>query len=408
MFLNRCNRHLVYLKDFLVKNFILYWLLLFGFFQIHPLEAESEIRSLEESLVRAGENRSELEDAISAVDGWEAEYLVRRASQYDLVNLTSELLVENILYARKVRSAPYLNGEMEESIWRDWVLPYRILEEDLSLWRKTFYDKLVNQVAECQTTQEAVGLVLDWMWKVDADGNKRVKKQRSGDQDFRNQSPIQAFSTQNAGCCTKNSLCIYLLRSVGIPTRHCSIGFWYSRNGIHYYGEYWDAQKGEWMPWDFSDDKGNNGQPLDVRIKQQSWATIAAYAHPAYHLGTDVYGTGSWTLGHLVTEAFMDTRLIRFEAKQKLGSQVNASLWNYGAWQVAARGRGSEQQELELGENQWAKRPILFSSTDGSSLHWAFGTIGSQDQTISLSEAQDGRSLIWLASMAQEQRKETR
>lgn len=82
------------------------------------------------SLKRAGGNRGELETALRKVKGKDTEYLIAHASQYDLVNLTAEQVVENVTYACKVHQAlPYLGRKMDDGLWRDWVLPHWVLDE---------------------------------------------------------------------------------------------------------------------------------------------------------------------------------------------------------------------------------------------------------------------------------------
>jgi hypothetical protein len=98
---------------------------------------------LQARLECSGENRAELETALRKVKGKDTEYLISHASQYDLVNLTAEMIAENVTYARKVHVAwPYLGLKLDDELWRDWVLPSRVLEEDVSLWRKELYEKM--------------------------------------------------------------------------------------------------------------------------------------------------------------------------------------------------------------------------------------------------------------------------
>ena len=79
---------------------------------------------LRDALKHAGGNRSELKIAMSKVKGKDTEFLITGASQYDLVNLTAEQIIENVTYARKVHAAlPYLGEKLEYELWRDWVLP---------------------------------------------------------------------------------------------------------------------------------------------------------------------------------------------------------------------------------------------------------------------------------------------
>ena len=107
------------------------------------------------ALKHAGANRSELETAMSKVKGKDTEYLLTHASQYDLVNLTSQQIIENITYARKVHVAlPYLGKKIDDELWREWVLPQRVLDEDLDLWRKDFYEQILREDPPVRLTDD--------------------------------------------------------------------------------------------------------------------------------------------------------------------------------------------------------------------------------------------------------------
>ena len=57
------------------------------------VEQSSELRM---ALKHSGGNRAELEVALRTIPGRDTEYLLTHASQYDLVNLTSQQITENI------------------------------------------------------------------------------------------------------------------------------------------------------------------------------------------------------------------------------------------------------------------------------------------------------------------------
>jgi hypothetical protein len=107
------------------------------------------------ALIHAGGNRSELESALRKVKGKDTEHLIAHASQYDLVNLTCEQITENVTYARKVHQAlPYLGKKLDDNLWREWVLPHRVLDEDVCMWRKDFYERLQPVVAGKKSARE--------------------------------------------------------------------------------------------------------------------------------------------------------------------------------------------------------------------------------------------------------------
>jgi hypothetical protein len=147
--------------------------------------------SLQAALERSGGNRSELEAALRTVKSNDTEYLISHASQYDLVNLTAGMIIENMTYARKVHGAlPYLGEKLDDEMWREWVLPHRVLEEDVELWRKDLYDRLQPVVRGKKTVREAVGAVHGWLMTGDAGQPAQV---RFGGSEDRYKTPVQMF-----------------------------------------------------------------------------------------------------------------------------------------------------------------------------------------------------------------------
>ena len=113
-----------------------------------------------DALNHAAGNRGELETALRKVNGKDTEYLIMRASQYDLVNVTTQQIIENVIYARKVHQAlPYLGKKLDDDLWREWVLPYRVLDEDLELWRKDLYERMQPLVRGKKTVREVVEVI---------------------------------------------------------------------------------------------------------------------------------------------------------------------------------------------------------------------------------------------------------
>jgi hypothetical protein len=96
-------------------------------------------QSLRAVLERSGGNRIVLETALRKVKDNDTEYPISHASQYDLVNLTAGMIIENVTYVREVHVAlPYLGEKLGDEMWREWVLPHRMLDEDVDLCRKDF------------------------------------------------------------------------------------------------------------------------------------------------------------------------------------------------------------------------------------------------------------------------------
>jgi hypothetical protein len=250
-----------------------------------PLKGlESGKESIGVTLDRSGGYRSELEAALSKAKGIDTEVFLTHASQYDLVNLTEQMIVENVTYARKVHEAlPYLGEKLDEDLWREWVLPQRVLEEDLSLWRKDFYDKMQPVIEGKETTAEVAEAIRAWLWGMDADSVKRVKFQNA---ENRLRSPVEILRGGVAACGELAVLHVSFLRAVGIPARHCCTGWWQGgKDGWHFYTEYWDNQKKCWVAID------DVAVPPSNRVTSGNWSTFATYAAPGFNECANAYYT---------------------------------------------------------------------------------------------------------------------
>ena len=127
--------------------------------------APADLSPLEKALARAGENRPELEKALAQSNTPEMRRLIAFAPPYDLVNITAEHLLNTVDYYFKAKAGmPWVGNKpdsgMEEKLWTEYVLPYRIADEDLDDWRKEFYETLSPLVANSKNTKEAVLVAL--------------------------------------------------------------------------------------------------------------------------------------------------------------------------------------------------------------------------------------------------------
>ncbi len=111
---------------------------------------------------------------------------------------------------------PYLGKKLDDELWRDWVLPYRVLEDDLELWRKDFYEQMQPVVQGKKTTKEVATAIHAWLWEKQADGEFRVKW---GPVENRTKRLSHILKSRTGGCAELTMLYVAFLRSVGIPAR---------------------------------------------------------------------------------------------------------------------------------------------------------------------------------------------
>lgn len=376
--------------------------------QAGSLAAGGRERNLELALQHAGGNRSELETALRKVKGKDTEYLISHASQYDLVNLTAEMIIENITYARKVHAAlPYLGEKLDDEMWREWVLPQRVLEEDMCLWRKEFYEMMQPVVAGKNTTAEVAEAIRFWLWGTGGELEKKVTFQEA---ENRLRSPVEIFKGGVAACGELSVLYVSFLRAVGIPARHCCTGWYQGMGEWHFYTEYWDNQLKRWMAADDS-----RITPAE-KIERGQWSTFATRAVPGFNGFANAYFTEDFsvlldvtvdvgavdTFGFHVPGDWFEGRNAR-PADHKVrppddGGRASISVWNSLGWRkVAVPQRESEGTgfRVSLGQPKRNEAPALVTVVRGGEVSWKLTHIGPGEAGGMLEAAEPGVCLHW-------------
>ena len=359
-------------------------------------KAEEQSGGLHEALNHAGGNRIEMETVLRKVKGKDTEYLISHASQHDLVNLTAEQIAENITYARKVHVAlPYLGGELDYDLWREWVLPHRVLDEDLCLWRKDFYERLQPVIVGKKSAWEVVVAIHAWLM-IGQDGNPpRIV---FGPSENRGKSPIQMLEMGSGACGELSKMMVYLLRAVGIPARHCLVCWRYGGPTLHYYCEYWDPQLGRWVPVEASDAKPLTAIPPHERPWAKMLGALTFYAHPGFPTSRDSYSTSCFDQCVPVTANMYDVKPVGFETPDGFSGTATAYVWNSGAWQSVAQGSAVETNELAIqiaAEPDSVFLPVLYSVTDGKTLLWGMQRPTLTAGNVELKQALPGECLRW-------------
>lgn len=114
----------------------------------------------------------------------------------------------------------YLGGKLDYRLWRDWVLPHRVLDEDVELWRKDLYEELQPMVEGKKTVRAVVEAIHSWLMIDDGSDKPRLLY---GVSENRNKPPSQMFKVGEGSCGDLSMMFVYSLRAVGIPARHCLI-----------------------------------------------------------------------------------------------------------------------------------------------------------------------------------------
>lgn len=190
---------------------------------------------LDAALTKAGENRVELEKALSDAPVEQKEgmaFLIAYMPDRDLKELKADFLLENTAYAYQARNQYAWAKEIPDSIFLNDVLPYVSLNEKRENWRKEFYDRFSKYVVNCQTIQEAIEAV-----------NRNIRDEVLVDYNTKrekpDQAPFESMRQKMASCSGLSILLTDAFRAVGIPSRVAGTPNWHDNRGNHNWTEVW-------------------------------------------------------------------------------------------------------------------------------------------------------------------------
>lgn len=195
--------------------------------------------AVESALVRAGQNRAELEKALQDAPADRRAgmaFLVANMPDADLTSLKADFLLENLSLAYQARAEVPWGKKIPDDIFFNNVLPYANVNESRDPWRKELYDLCLPIVKECKTPGEAAQ-------KLNRTVFEKLKVKYSTERKKAEQSPKESIATGKASCTGLSILLSDACRSVCVPTRIVGTPLWANKRGNHTWVEIWD---GDW------------------------------------------------------------------------------------------------------------------------------------------------------------------
>lgn len=375
-------------------------LIIFAMHAIMLVKAAEPSGDLHEVLSHAGGNRIELETALREAKGRDTEYLITHASQYDLVNLTADMIIRNVGYAREGDDDLLLTGEKPHGeLWREWVLPSRVLDEDLNpAWRKELHDVLQPVITGKSTTSEVVVAICAWMHMKLEDGEERVGFAAVATTESRHRSPMQILQARGGSCLQLNLFLVACLRSLGIPARHCALSWYYKEDAQHFFSQYWSSEEQRWLVEDAP-------YRIDLirKLKEGTSNCLAMYAYPAYPGEPDLYGRNRWDQCINITRDLIEVYPIHLKVpKGTRKFEVAAYVWNTGSWRMFLTetlevAEGSDSGVIELAKTAELDLPVLYTAKVGDRWYGAMKKPSSADAVVELQPMRDGALPEWKA-----------
>ena len=185
-----------------------------------------------------------------------------------------DYLRENVALAREAWNAAPWKAILNEEIFREYVLPYTVIDEEVDRWRPLFRERFRPLVRGCRTVGDAAAIL-------NANVLNMLDVRYDTRRDKANQSPLHSMRIHMASCTGLTILLVDAFRACGIPARLAGCN-WTPISGNHSWLEYYDG-----TAWHFLGDPREDGtSPVD-----ESWfAEYAAMADDSSHR-TRVYAT---------------------------------------------------------------------------------------------------------------------
>ncbi len=382
------------------KDLIFRVLILFAMHAIVLVKAAELSGDLHEVLKHAGGNRIELQTALREAKGGDTEYLITHASQYDLVNLTADMIFRNVGNAREVDGELLHTGKKPHGeLWREWVLPSRVLDEDLNpAWREELHDILQPVITGKTTTREVVAAICAWMRMKLEDGEERVGFAAVATAESRPRSPMQILEARGGFCLQLNLFLVACLRSLGIPARHCVMSWWYKEDQQHFFTQYWSSEEQRWLV----EDAPYHLDPTR-KLEEGTWNCLAMYAYPAYPGEPDLYGRNRWDQCINITSDLIEVYPVYLKVpKGTRKFAVAAYVWNTGSWRMFLTemlevAEGSDSGVIELAKTAELDLPVLYTAKVGDRWYGAMKKPSSADAVVELQPMRDGAMPEWKA-----------
>ncbi len=161
------------------------------------------------------------------------EFLYAYAPLSDLADYDGEFFLHNVRSSFAARDTFSWGKTVPEDIFRHFVLPFRVNNENLDSSRWVFFRELKDHIKKLPM-KEAVLEVNHWC-------HEKVTYRGS---DGRTSSPLASVKTAYGRCGEESTLAVAALRSVAIPARQCYTPRWAHCDDNHAWVEVW--VNGKW------------------------------------------------------------------------------------------------------------------------------------------------------------------
>jgi len=154
----------------------------------------------------------------------------------DIISVNIMDVLRHVEHIHKIIKTIDYCKEIPIDIIFDYVLPYRINDEDFSLYSIKFYDELKSLI-KLDNIAESVLITNYWCYS----------KATYAQADARTQNAITTIKAGRGRCGEESVLLVSALRSIGIPARQCYSPYWAHCDDNHAWVEVYTGHKWEFI-----------------------------------------------------------------------------------------------------------------------------------------------------------------
>ena len=357
---------------------------------LSPYVAEEYRGKVEKALKNAGENSEELVKFLTSVHPQckkGASFLLAYMPYADLIQIKSEVLLDNIDYAYKASEEFAWAKGLPEDIFLNYVLPYRNSQEPIENFRPYFFEKLYPLVKDLNSAEQAAILVNRWV-------AERVKYKPTQRED---QGPFETLKGGYGRCEELVILYNDVLRSIGIPARNSWTPYWATQDDNHAWTEIWVDSIWYYTGAAEPSDKLNQAW-FDNAVKKASLVFSKPYGEPP-SFEKKYFGERGEILVNS-TDFYTQTGEFEIEVtkdgKQAKDIAVCLSVFNYGASRKIASIKTDEYGKAFL---SIGKGTYFISSGNEENYTWKVESIENNQKkkvALELNQPPKNKDSFWL------------
>ncbi len=273
------------------------------------------------------------------------EFLLAYAPLSDLADCTGDFFLEAVRFALKAQTEMPWGSRIPQAIFRHFVLPPRVNNENLDRFRPQMYPEIKNRIQGLTMSQAALE-INHWC-------HEKVVYQST---DERTSAPLSTIRTAFGRCGEESTFTVAALRCAAIPARQCYTPRWAHTDDNHAWVEVWID--GEWCYMGACEpeaelNKGWFDGPVRRAMLVHSKA-YGLYSGDEPVLDRQPQASTLNLLPHYARNAELTVTVLDEQNKPVAGAEVRFQLYNYAEFftlhRQASDGNGQAAFRTGLGD----------------------------------------------------------